>query len=232
MTVSRSRSGSRSRSPSAYRQQIANRPHLLIFCEGSKTESAYLTNWHRVNRDKVIIRIAHHEYTTPFELTQAAAHRRRADLRNGRRGRGAAFDQYWCMFDVDEHPKIHEALELAHANDIGVALSSPCLELWFLIHFENQTAYIDRSEAQRRSRDIIGCDKVLTAAALGRLVEEYDQARKRAQALEIKHKGDGSSKPWNPYADVWKLIDVINSGSINRCDATESNALRTSATVV
>src|ERR1700678_901397 len=118
------------------------------------------------------------------------------------------------MFDIDEHPKIPEALELARANDVNVALSSPCLELWFIIHFENRTAHIDRKEAQRRSREILSCDKVLSPVALERLVAEYDQAKKRAQALEMKHDGDGSPKPWNPYADVWKLVDIINSGSI------------------
>jgi RloB-like protein len=117
------------------------------------------------------------------------------------------------MFDVDEHPRVPEAIELARVNNIGVALSSPCLELWFLIHFEKQTAYIDRKEAQRRSRNLLGCDKVLTTEALERLVGEYEKGKEHARVLARKHKGDGSPKPWNPYADVWELIDIIRNGS-------------------
>lgn len=157
----------------------------------------------------MIVRIAPHEHTTPFELAEAAAAQRRHDLNEARRGRGAAFHQYWCMFDVDEHPKVPDALELARANNINVALSSPCLELWFLIHFEDQTAYLSRREAQKRSKAILGCDKVLTQIASNLLVANYDQAKSRAQALAIRHERDGSPKPWNPHTEVWKLVDEI-----------------------
>jgi hypothetical protein len=201
---------SRSRTSSGReRSSQPNRLQLRIFSEGKKTESIYLTNWHRLYRDRVIISIAAHEHTTPFELAESAASERRSDLREARRGRGAAFHQYWCIFDVDEHPKIPEALDLARANGINIALSSPCLELWFLIHFEDQTAYLDRREAQRRSKEILGCDKVLTQSALDLLVTNYAMAKSRARALEQKHMGDGSSQPWNPNSDAWKLIEVI-----------------------
>jgi RloB-like protein len=200
---------SRPRSRSRRVSSRSNPLQFLVFCEGRKTENIYLTNWHRVYRERVIVRIAPHEHTTPFELAQAAASHRRRDLTEARRGRGAAFDQYWCMFDVDEHPKVPDAIELARANNINVALSSPCLELWFLIHFEDQTAYLDRKEAQKRSKAILGCDKVLTQAALNCLVAGYDLAKARAQALGVKHEGDEAQKPWNPYSEVWKLVDAI-----------------------
>jgi hypothetical protein len=205
---------SRSRNSSRRPSNQANRLQLRVFCEGEKTESVYLTNWHRLYRDRVIVSVAIHEHTTPFELAESAAAQRRIDLREASRGRGAAFNQYWCVFDVDEHPKVTEALDLARANNINVALSSPCLELWFLIHFENQTAYLDRKEAQRRSKVALGCGKALTPAALDLLVANYGIAKSRAQALEAKHMGDETSLPWNPYSDIWKLIDVINAGSV------------------
>jgi hypothetical protein len=90
----------------------ANRIQLRVFAEGKKTESLYLNNWHRLYREKVIISVAPHECTTPFELTEVAGSQRRNDLRQAKRGRGTAFDEYWCMFDVDEHPKIPDALQL------------------------------------------------------------------------------------------------------------------------
>jgi hypothetical protein len=197
-------------------RQVFNQPNRLqlrVFAEGKQTESIYLTNWHRLHRDKVIVSIAPHEHTTPFELAELAASERRSDQRQAKRGRGSAFNQYWCMFDVDEHPKVSEALDLARANSINIALSSPCLELWFLIHFDQQTAHLHRSDAQRKSRDLLGCDKVLSQVALDLLTSKYDTAKRHAQALAVKHLGDGSSKPWNPYSDVWELIDVIRTGN-------------------
>lgn len=201
----------RSRGSSRKLSGVGNRPQLMIFSEGKKTESLYLTNWYRLYRDRVILSLAPHAHTTPFELAQAARDKRAADLKDAKRGRGRAYSQYWCVFDVDEHPKISEAFDLARANNINIALSSPCLELWFVLHFENRTAFLDRKEAQKLSRALLGCEKVLTQAALDLLVQNYETAKKRAQDLERKHIGDDSPQPWNPHSDTWKLIDSIRS---------------------
>jgi RloB-like protein len=194
------------------RPSQATRVQLIVFAEGKKTESIYLTHWNRLYRENAIVNIAAHEHTAPFELVKSAANQRRLDLREAKRGRGAAFDQYWCMFDIDEHPKISDALVMAGDNSINIALSSPCLELWFLLHFDDQTAYLHRHEAQKRSKEILSCDKVLTPAALDSLIANYETAKSRAQSLEAKHIADESSRPWNPYSDVWTLMDVIKTG--------------------
>jgi hypothetical protein len=44
----------------------------MVFSEGKKTESIYVTNWHRLYRDRAIVSIATHEHTTPFELAESA----------------------------------------------------------------------------------------------------------------------------------------------------------------
>ena len=196
------------------RSPQANRVQLKIYAEGEKTESNYLTHWNRLYRERAVISIAQHSHTTPFELVQAAAVERREDLREAKKGRGSAFHQYWCIFDVDEHPRLHEALEMARANDIHVALSSPCVELWFLLHFENQTAYIHRHDAQARAKGHLKCGKELTEAALVLLVNEFEEAKSRARALAVKHEADGSQQPWNPHSEVWRLVDVIRTGVI------------------
>jgi hypothetical protein len=98
---------------------------------------------------------------------------------------------------------------MAKANEIKIALSSPCVELWFLLHFEAQTAHIHRHDAQRRAKEHLQCGKDLTSTALDRLVENFDQAKTRAQALGAKHDADGSRQPWNPHSELWKLVDVV-----------------------
>lgn len=181
----------------------------MVFSEGEKTEPIYLTHWYRIFRDRVIVKVAKHQETTPYELVERAAAQRSSDLLDQRRGRGDAFHQYWCIFDVDEHPKIPEALQLAESNSVNVALSGPNIELWFLIHFESQTAYIYRDEAKRRAYSYLGCQKALSPGALKLLTDRYPIAKGRAQDLDRKHLGDGSAQPWNPSSEVWQLIDVI-----------------------
>lgn len=192
-----------------------DRPQLMIFTEGKKTEIGYLVHWNRLYREKAIVKMATHEHTSPFELVEAAALQRRNDLKEAKKGRGQAFDQYWCMFDVDDHPKLSDALDMAQANDVNIALSSPCLELWFVLHFDDQTAYIDRHNAQRRSEGYLHCKKVLTPEALDLLVASFGSAKSRAHSLAKKHAGDDARRPWNPYCDVWKIVDVIVTGELH-----------------
>lgn len=88
-------------------------------------------------------------------------------------------------------------------------ISNPCIELWFVLHFADQTAHIERGVAQRRSRELLGCDKVLTGPALAELSERYVHAKQRAQQLETKHAGDGSPEHSNPSSNMWELIERI-----------------------
>ncbi len=115
------------------------------------------------------------------------------------------------MFDRDEHPNFAKAIDLADRHGINLAISNPCLELWFILHSEDQTAYLERHAAQRRAEDLLGCSKVLTDSALGALAERYDEARRRAVKLDEKHAGDGSPPGDNPSSGVWRLIDLIRN---------------------
>lgn len=78
-----------------------------------------------------------------------------------------------------------------------------------MLHFADQTAHLERGEAQRMSRDLLGCDKVLTGAALSALSFRYGEAKHRAQRLDEKHAGDGSPRYTNPSSNMWELIDRI-----------------------
>jgi hypothetical protein len=43
--------------------------------------------------------------------------------------------------------------------------------LWFILHYENQTAHIERHPAQARSKELTKCKKILTTKALEDLAE-------------------------------------------------------------
>lgn len=149
------------------------------------------------------------DHGVPMTLVDLAIAARREADREERRGRGTAWDEIWCVFDEDAHPSLREAIAKAEANEIRVAVSSPCIELWFLLHFEDQTAYIERGTVQSRARHLLRCDKGLSDRALDALGERYDDARGRAIALDQKHEGDGSLPRSNPSSEVWKLVDQI-----------------------
>lgn len=138
---------------------------LLVFVEGLRTEDAYLTYWRRQYRDKVLIEIDPFR-GGPLQLVQKAVEAKRLEAREAKRGHGRPHNQIWCVFDRDEHPNFASAVDLANRNEINLAISNPCIELWFILHFEDRTAYIERQPAQHRAEELLGCSKVLTDSAL------------------------------------------------------------------
>lgn len=181
-----------------------------MFTEGRVTEDSYLLFWHRHFRDSVLITVDSF-HGTPVALVDRAVRAKREEIELARRGRGKSHDEVWCIFDRDDHPNVPQALDKAAANGIGVVLSDPCIELWFMLHFLDQTAYLDRVEAQRSSLGLLGCGKALTLPALIELASRYDDARERARRLDTKHAGDGSARHTNPSSNMWQLIDRIRA---------------------
>jgi len=183
------------------------RRDLLVFAEGEVTEEIYLVFWRRRFKRKVNMEI-HELHGTPLSLVKKAVEEKAANERAARR-KGRAHDEVWCVFDVDEHPYLKEAMELAAAHGIKLAISNPCIELWFLLHFVDQTAYIERQKAQREAASVLGCKKNLTDKALELMEGNFETAKARAQALDAKHLGDATPAPGNPSSGVWKLVDAL-----------------------
>ena len=90
----------------------AIRLELLVFVEGQRTEETYLVGWRRLYRDRVLVTIDDFR-GAPLSLVQHAIEAQRREAYEARRGRGRPHDQIWCVFDVDQHPNIPEALALA-----------------------------------------------------------------------------------------------------------------------
>jgi hypothetical protein len=184
------------------------RRELLVFAEGAVTEETYLKYWHRRFRHSVNVEI-HEFHGTPAALVKRAATAKTANERAERKGRGRAHDEVWCVFDVDEHPHLADAIDLATAHGICLAISNPCIELWFLLHFTEQTAYIDRHAVQTRAKAVLHCDKDLDEAALGLLAARFPIAKTRARQLDVKHNLDGTPAPGNPSSAAWRIVDAI-----------------------
>jgi len=194
--------------PAPRRRAQPPRRSLLVFAEGAVTEEGYILFWKRRLRRSVLLDL-HHFHGTPMSLVEAAVAEKEREEREQKRRRGRAHDEYWCVFDIDEHPHLEEAVDLAHRNDIHLAISSPCVEVWFLLHLVDQRAFLDRDTAKRMSKAALGCGKELTPEALELMAEHCDTASARARALEDKHRGDGTPSPGNPSSGVWRLIDAM-----------------------
>lgn len=197
-------------SPSRRVSNTAIRKELLVFVEGRRTEEMYLVDWHRRYRNMVTVTIDPFR-GGPLQLVEHAIKAQQAEAYDAKRGRGRSHDQIWCVFDRDEHSTFADALGRAGIHGIRLAISNPCIELWFLLHFQDQTAFIHRHDAQHQAEAFLQCAKVLSPTATEELAERYKQARGRAIALDKKHYGDGSPPGSNPSSGLWRVVDEIRN---------------------
>lgn len=124
---------------------------LVVVCEGEKTEPKYLDDFTKdYNNHLVEVKIIP-KGGAPVTLVKKAIEFKKELERTARRTKNS-FDQrfqVWGLFDVDEHPNIPQAKDLARGNDIALGISNPCFELWGLLHIRNHDAPIHRHDLQR-----------------------------------------------------------------------------------
>jgi hypothetical protein len=183
-------------------------PHLHLFCEGEATESIYFTQWYRLRRRTVRVTIDKY-HGDPYSLVTKALEFKTLSEKEAARKRGTAPDQIWCVFDCDEHPRIPDAIAKATFHGIRIAFSNPCIELWFLLHYENQSAELDRFEAQGKAYAHLGGGKRLSPNAVEDLISRYDDAKALAQGLVSQHARNYLPLDSNPSSSIWTLVDEI-----------------------
>ena len=182
---------------------------IRILTEGKITEPSYLTAWARHYRHSVSLSLPASGMAPETLVDHATQHMRRR--RRSRRGY-QDFDEIWCVFDIDQHPNVPTAIHNARQSGIEVAVSNPCIELWLVLHVDDQTAYIDRRNIQRRANELqLTSGKRIPDSAWNKLFDEFETARHRARALDQRHAGNGSPPRSNPSTDIWRLVDRIRS---------------------
>jgi hypothetical protein len=187
---------------------------VIVVCEGAKTEPDYLRQLSRLTKTALVqLEIVDSAHTAPKQLVEVACDEVKSLAREAKRSRDkvARNDEVWCVFDVDQHPLIPEALQQAEANGVHVALSNPCIELWFLLHFTDHTSYLERDAARRKLTTELG-QYSKGAFDLRPFIGKYQEARDRAVRLDTKHRDDESTFPDNnPSSGVWRLVETLQA---------------------
>lgn len=183
---------------------------ILVVCEGAVTERGYLKAFqHKVKSRRVHVELPD-EPGVPLTVVKTAIRRsQEADLDAQRaKDDNLRFDAVWGVVDVDQHPDLAQAIELARSSGIALAISNPCFELWALLHFEEQHAHIERHVAASRLRR--HCKDYEKALPCDDLLPNYATAVERAKQLSeeaLHHEEPGR----NPTTDVYLLTELIRT---------------------
>jgi hypothetical protein len=197
------------------KRRVANRTPrktLLVFCEGTRTEPEYLAALKREPdvRDAAAVDIRIESSgggAVPETLVcRAREAQRRASEEEGE------IDEIWCVFDVEwptNHPRLKEAVEEARQSGIHLAVSNPCFELWLVLHFQAQNAWLDNSDARKLRRKHDGsADKGLDGQVY---MPHRGVAAGRAEALDRQHREADTAFPHNnPSSGMHQLLRSVS----------------------
>jgi hypothetical protein len=183
-------------------------PLILVVCEGEVTERQYLGGFAQA-QGAGTVRV---QIVAPGGDPRMLV-RRAAELRDEAAGRAKrerdenlAYDEVWCVFDVDEHARLEEARHLAREQNVRLAVSDPCFELWLILHFADQGAALDA----RRAREVLRrhIPEYRKHVRYAELAPGYVDAVRRAAMLEQRHSRAGV-QGGNPSTDVHHLTERI-----------------------
>ncbi len=124
------------------------------------------------------------------------------------------YDEVWCAMDVEvpEHHSLAAALDKAGNMNIKTALSNPCFEFWYLLHFE------------QTGRQFQGCARVV--ARLSKHVGDYEKgmdwfqrvypstatAAARARNLFLQQwQSEDDPRCCNPCTQVHELVEHLHA---------------------
>ncbi|MEU4043462.1 RloB family protein [Streptomyces antibioticus] len=181
---------------------------ILVYFEGEVTERLYINGLRKILRNRPVHIDPGNSNGEPLSLVRSAI-KRAKEVR-----RGDAYDDVWCLFDVETppHGSLASALSLASKNSVQCAVSNPCFELWLLLH-------------------AVPCQRHMTTSAMIKLAErelpsykekgfKFDDfehrignALERAIDLEEKFKPGEHAQNKNPSTSMWEFIRMLEKNA-------------------
>ncbi|HNW52466.1 MAG TPA: RloB family protein, partial [Prolixibacteraceae bacterium] len=190
-----------------------------IYCEGENTEPEYFRSF-KVNTETKVTAIG-------LGRSKTALVEKAIELLNREKllKRQANYDsdrQLWVVFDYDfrgdanEAADFNNAINLAQSKGIRVAYSNDNFELWFVLHYQYQTAAATRYDYYRTLSDKLKCNyeedgktKEFSKSLYDIFLNDQPKAIQHARRLYEEKKGETFSNQ-NPCTTVFQLVEELN----------------------
>jgi hypothetical protein len=178
------------------------RKRLPVVCGAKETEPGYVNGLKRYLRNAAVSVDLLTKDKSPSQVVRYGIKKSQQSA--------DAYDELWCIVDVDQFSDIDEAVKLA-ANAttrllaVTVVVSNPCFELWLLLHFAEQRGHLAGFEQlkpllRKHVPDYNKCGLDFSIYAT-----RYLDAAGRARALDPS----GEDHRLNPSTNMWRLVDAM-----------------------
>ncbi len=165
------------------------KPVYWVFCEGD-TEKAYI----EFLKDKYRIPIKIKTKVTKTNINEKVINNKKKDEPKHPK------DKTFLMYDGDREDVLKRIRDI---KNVTLLVSAPCIELWFLLHYKNQTANISINECGKElsNRNKNTYKKgALDSKLKGKLNEKHLDACKRAKEKTLFN---------NPSSNIYELIEIL-----------------------
>ncbi|MEV6838774.1 RloB family protein [Streptomyces sp. NPDC051133] len=220
--------------PARVKRQRKLRREVYVFTEGEVTEPGFITfvtenGTRKEPEHEIVCKVENRRAPTkrrkPLPLVEDAITKwhevRRAAAKAGIEPDDWSWPQVWCLFDRDEHEDIPTAFARARREELHVAYSHPCFELWRLLHYQNYTSTFggvcdsaaNRLKQQPGFAQTYGptirslSEEQVKQVMPGQLSGRYKTAQRYAEGLARRHAGRADQNGWDPYTDVWRFVE-------------------------
>lgn len=183
---------------------------ILIAVEGNnKTEKLYFNNFEHFDSN-FNISYAKGNDTDPLGLVQMLIKEiKKLELDLNKT------DIAYCIFDTDvdinKNKIINKAIKLATKNKINVITSTPCIELWFLLHYIYTTASMENDEVLKRLKLYIPKYEK-NVNIFSDINNNMNLAIQRAKKLEKYQIDNGkiiNTVEANPNTEIYKIVEEL-----------------------
>lgn len=187
-------------------------PYTVIFSEGTKTEPYYISGMANVINSKYAA------FGKENRIVVIGTGRNTQDLL--RHARNVVEDRYtnsqvvYLMYDKDDFPLDNfdntqfGAEGKQSRQEYRVAWSNECIELWFVLHFQELEANVCRSQYHEILKRYLSYEKNLDNI-YELLCDRTEMAIKRARNLMAKYEPNTPPSQCAPATRVHELVDFL-----------------------
>jgi hypothetical protein len=125
-------------------EDIMVRCHILIVCEGEKTEPNYFKAFDQMRHGDVVYEVD----CEGGKINTIRVVDKAIELQAKAIAAGRPYDAVWAVFDKDDFPasQFNAAIIKAEQHHIGCAWSNEAFELWYVFHFVRRVTAMSREE--------------------------------------------------------------------------------------
>ena len=198
------------------------KPVILIVTEGSQTEPKYFEHY-RSRQTNIDIRVVGSR-TKGGETDYLGLIRKAVEYQNKNQISASNGDAVWVVADGDvnynnpdpiaaKDTLLSRARKLADAKGIHIAISNPCFEFWYLLHFQYTTKFFKDYPAVKTALTAYLSDYEKAGDVYAQLSEHTTDAIQNAKRVEQYHIQNDCNKPFgiavNPFTDIYQLIESL-----------------------